>query len=83
MKIIYENCGVKKYLKEDHRSYRRCVYNFDDLLSWLISSIAKNAAPVSRRSKVRIPYKPGFFSGFLLTTANDASISAMIFSQIP
>ena len=23
MKIIYENCGVKKYLKEDHRSYRR------------------------------------------------------------
>ena len=23
MKIIYENCGVKNYMKEDHRSYRR------------------------------------------------------------
>ena len=23
MKIIYENCGVKKYMKEDHRSYKR------------------------------------------------------------
>ena len=22
MKIIYENCGVKNYMKEDHRSYR-------------------------------------------------------------
>ena len=44
MKIIYENCGVKNYVKEDHRSYRRnfcnreknafCVYNCDDLLSY-------------------------------------------------
>ena len=23
MKIIYENCGVKNYMKEDHRSYWR------------------------------------------------------------
>ena len=23
MKIIYENYGVKNYMKEDHRSYRR------------------------------------------------------------
>ena len=23
MKIVYENCGVKDYIKEDHRSYRR------------------------------------------------------------
>lgn len=21
MKIIYENCGVKNYIKEDHRNY--------------------------------------------------------------
>ena len=61
MKIIYENCGVKNFLKEDHRSYRRnffpyqleiffrlslrdcksCVYNCNDLLSWLISSVGK------------------------------------------
>ena len=23
MKIIYENCGVKNYMEQDHRSYRR------------------------------------------------------------
>ena len=23
MKIIYENCGVKNFMKEDQRSYRR------------------------------------------------------------
>ena len=23
MKIIYANCGVKNYMKEDHRSYNR------------------------------------------------------------
>ena len=22
MEIIYENCGVKNYMKEDHRSYK-------------------------------------------------------------
>ena len=51
MKIIYENCGVKNYVEEDHRCYRRnfciwekkavCVYNCNDLLSynclWLYS----------------------------------------------
>ena len=30
MKIIYVNCGVKNYMKDDHLSYRRnfcsCVY---------------------------------------------------------
>ena len=25
MKIIYENCGVNNYMKEDHRSYRRNI----------------------------------------------------------
>ena len=47
MKIIYENCGVKNYMKEDHRSCRRnfcrwekkafcsCVYNCDDLSSFV------------------------------------------------
>ena len=47
MKIIYENCGVKNYMKEDHRSCRRnfcswekkafcsCVYNCDDLSSFI------------------------------------------------
>ena len=45
MKIIYENCGVKNYMKEDQRSCRRnfcswekkafcsCVFNCDDLSS--------------------------------------------------
>ena len=26
MKIIYENCGVKNYMKEDHRSYMKILY---------------------------------------------------------
>ena len=35
--------------------------------------------PVWQRSRVRIPYKPEFFSGFLFATAKVASITAMIF----
>ena len=47
MKIIYGNCGVKNYMKEDHRSCRRnfcswekkafcsCVYDCDDLSSFI------------------------------------------------
>ena len=27
MKIIYVNCGVKNYMKVDHRSYRRNFYS--------------------------------------------------------
>ena len=27
MEIIYENCGVKNYMKEDHRSYKRNFVN--------------------------------------------------------
>ena len=42
MKIIYGNCGVNNYMKEDHRSYRRNVCscekkpekNIFDLLSY-------------------------------------------------
>ena len=46
--------------------------------SWLVSSIGKSVTPVSQRSRVRIPYMPEFFSGFLFTTAKVASITAMI-----
>ena len=57
MKIMYVNCGVKNYLKEDHRSYLRkyavakrkpeksCVDNYDDLPSnnsWFSSYFSKN-----------------------------------------
>ena len=35
--------------------------------------------PVSQRSRVRIPNKPEFFSGFLFAIAKIASITAMIF----
>ena len=27
MKIIYESCGVKNYIKEDHPSYRHNIYS--------------------------------------------------------
>ena len=40
------------------------------------------AAPVSQRSRVRIPYKPEFFSSFLFATAKVASITVMIFFHI-
>ena len=36
MKIIYENCGVKNYMKEDHRSYRR---NFKPKKAWKKSGL--------------------------------------------
>ena len=40
------------------------------------------ATPVSQRSRVRILYKPEFFSGFLFATVKVVSITAMIFFQI-
>ena len=33
------------------------------------SRIGKSTAPVTKRSRVQIPYKPEFFSGFLFATA--------------
>ena len=53
-------------MKDDHRSKIR---NFGALQS---------PARVSQRSRVRIPYKPEFFSGFLFATAKVAYITAMI-----
>ena len=50
--------------------------------SWLVSSIGNSAAPVSQRSRVRIPYKPEFFSGFVFATSKVASITAMIYFHI-
>ena len=48
--------------------------------SWLVSLIgSRSAAPyVSQSSRLRIPYKPEFFPGFLFETANVAYITAMI-----
>ena len=46
--------------------------------SWLLAQFGKSAAPVSQRSRVRIPFKPEFFLGFLFATAKVASITAMI-----
>ena len=40
--------------------------------SWLVSSTGKSTEPVSQRSRVQIPYKPEFFSGFLFATAKVA-----------
>ena len=77
MKIIYENCGLKNYMKVDHRSYGRNFFQFKrtlDLLSqvynepiqrpapiWLVSKIGKSAVPISQRSRVGILYKPECF----------------------
>ena len=47
-------------------------------LSCLVSLIGR----ALQRSRVRIPYKPEFFSGFLFATAKIAYITAMIFLHI-
>ena len=47
--------------------------------SWLVSLIGR---ALHRRSRVRIPYNPEFFSGFLFATAKVAYITAMIFLHI-
>ena len=49
MKIIYENCGVKNFMKEDHRSYRR---NFCSWPLWYRCSALTNWAnkPTGSRS---------------------------------
>ena len=44
--------------------------------SWLVSLIGR---ALHRRARVRIPYNPEFFSGFLFATAKVAYITAMIF----
>ena len=49
--------------------------------SWLVSLIDR-ALHRYRRSRVRIPYKPEFFSSFLLASAKIAYITAMIFLHI-
>ena len=47
------------------------------------SRIGKSTAQVTKRSRVQIPYKPEFFSGFLFATAKVVSIIiAMIFFHI-
>ena len=46
------------------------------------SRIGKSTAPVTKRSRVQIPYKPEFFSGFLFATAKVVSIITMIFFHI-
>ena len=52
MKIMYENCGVKNYMKEDHRSYRGNVCNWEKK-AWKIQACRgfeplTSALPVQR-----------------------------------
>ena len=48
--------------------------------SWLVS--LHQSRPISQRSRVRIPYKPEFFSGFLFATAKVAYLTAMIILHV-
>ena len=51
--------------------------------TWLVSSIVRALHRYRRAgSRVWIPYKPNFFSGFLFTTAKVASPTVMIFFHI-
>ena len=52
MKIMYENCGVKNYMKEDHRSYRGNFCNWEKK-AWKIQACRgfeplTSALPVQR-----------------------------------
>ena len=38
MKIMYENCAVKNYMKEDHRSYR-CNFCSCEKKAWKTSGL--------------------------------------------
>ena len=92
-----DNTTVAKR-KPEKKNCKSCIYNCDDLLShdsnsphsshiticsqFACSSICKSAAPVSQRSRVRILYKPEFFSVFLFAIAKVASITAMIYFHV-
>ena len=47
----------------------------------LASSVGNSTAPVSQRSRVWIPYKAEFFSGFFFATSKVASITVMTYSH--
>ena len=44
---------------------------------WLVSLIDRADAPVSQRSRVRIPYKPEFFSGLFNYSKNSKDTSLL------
>ena len=71
---------MKNYVKEDHHSSYMIVRYSQ--LHHHPSRIGKSTTPVTKRSRVQIPYKPEFFSGFLFATAKVVSIIAMIFFHI-
>ena len=41
MKNVYVNCGVKNYLKEDHRSYIRNLCSYPQLMQLRKESLKK------------------------------------------
>ena len=60
---------------------RKNVYRLPS--SWLVSLTGRALhRAVSQRSRVRVQYKPEFFSGFLSATAKVAYIIATIFLHI-
>ena len=78
MKIIYVNCRVKNYLKEDHHSYIHNLIMTMKLWIYQLSKQANCEQVVEFRSSSPI-HAWIFFSCFLFATAQVAYITAMIF----
>ena len=51
MKIIYENCGVKNYMKKDHRSYR-CNFCSCEKKAWWIDNLCNGHFQTQFDSKI-------------------------------
>ena len=64
--------------------YRDCwvvllpTQDFINITVGFLAYLAKRCTGMAQRSRVRIPYKPEFFSAFLFATAKVAYITAMI-----
>ena len=87
MKIIYVSCGLKNWMKDDHRSYIRIiilswVYNEPiqrPAPSWLVSLIGRVLHQYCAEVKSSNPVQAWkFFSGFLFAAAKVVYITAMI-----
>ena len=74
-------------LNKTIKAHFRCFLQFnqqlnrpnDQLPDGLLAQLVIALHRYRRGHRVRIPYKPDFFSGFLFTTAKVVSITAMIF----
>ena len=79
MKIIYVNCGLKNYMKEDHRSYIRnfCSFEKKALFAPLTSAIPVQSShwlPMEQRIIFKLILTPQYLSSLLTLYAPTRSL---------